>query len=115
MSEKTEKPRAKLFNLNGGIEFGQRLFGFVVIAALAAAALVLHACGVIGESAFNAAIITAGTVAAALSVGRSIQKAAREKAGGEIDDATGNAIINAVGAAQLPPKEKGGYGDGGPV
>jgi len=77
----------KLFDFGPGIEFGQRLFGFVVIALLAAAALVLYACGVIGEGAFNAAMVTAGTVAAALAVGRSIQKAAREKAhNGEIDD-----------------------------
>jgi len=111
MDEKRTK-RPKLFNLNGGIEFGQRLFGFLLIALLAAAALALHACGIIGEGAFNAAIVTAGTVAAALAVGRSIQKTAREKAGGEIDDATGNAIIEAVGTAAPQPKGGGGFGDG---
>jgi hypothetical protein len=55
---------------------------------------VLNACGLIGEAAFIAAVGTAGTVAAALQVGRSIQKAAREKANatveiGEVKDAIG--------------------------
>ena len=111
MVDKIKEPKVKLFDLNGGIEFGQRLFGFVVIAALAAAALVLHACGVIGEGAFNAAIVTAGTVAVALNIGRSIQKAAREKASYEIPDEVGNIIIDAAGKAAPKPSE-GGFGDG---
>ncbi len=91
MGDSEKRP---LFDFGGGIEFGQRLFGFCVIAALAVASLVLHACGVIDVEAFKWAIGTAGTVAAALAVGRSIQKAAREKANatveiGEAKDAIG--------------------------
>jgi hypothetical protein len=83
----------KLFDLSGGIEFGQRLFMFSILAALAVAALVLHACGVIGEAAFIVAVGTAGTVGTGGVIVRGVQAAARERANATVEIGTGKDAI----------------------
>ncbi len=83
----------KLFDFGGGIEFGQRLFMFSILAALAVAALVLHACGVIGEAAFIVAVGTAGTVGTGGVIVRGVQAAARERANATVEIGTAKDAI----------------------
>ena len=75
----------RFFDLGEGIEFGQRLAGFSVLVVFFFAILVLHACGVVAEGLAIAGWTGLCGVAGALQVGRSIQKAAREKANGKVE------------------------------
>jgi hypothetical protein len=88
MDEKTTEikpPKAKLFDLGGGIEFGQRLFMFSALVLLGTAALVLYACGIISETAYIVTISTAGTVGTGGVIVRGVQAAAREKANATVE------------------------------
>jgi hypothetical protein len=78
----------KLFDLGDGIEFGQRLFMFCILAALFVIILVLHVLGLIGEGLAIAGWTGLCGAAGAGVVVRGIQKAAREKANGSVEIGT---------------------------
>ncbi|MCK4592930.1 hypothetical protein KAU45_00410 [bacterium] len=82
----------KLFNLGNGIEFGQRLFGFSVLAVIFIGILVLHVLGLLGEGLAIAGWTGLCGVACALEIVRGIQRAAQEKANSTVEIETRDAI-----------------------
>ncbi len=90
MSDKDEKK--PLFDFGDGIEFGQRLFGFSILAVVFVGILVLHILGLIGEALAIAGWTGLCGVAITLQIARGIQMAACEKANGRIEIEAKDAI-----------------------
>ena len=82
----------KLFNFGKGIEFGQRLFMFCVLAGLFVIILLLHILGLIGEGLAIAGWTGLCGAAGAGVVMRGVQAAAREKANARVEIGTVDAI-----------------------
>ncbi|MCX7021998.1 MAG: hypothetical protein NTW26_06970 [bacterium] len=84
----------KLFDFGDGIEFGQRLFMFCVLAGLFVVILVLHIFGLVDISLAIAGWTGLCGVAAGGVIVRGVQAAAREKATATIDIGT---VKDAIG------------------
>lgn len=82
----------KLFDFGKGIEFGQRLFMFCVLAGLFVIILVLHILGLLGEGLAIVGWTGLCGAAGAGVVMRGVQAAAREKANARVEIGTMDAI-----------------------
>lgn len=82
----------KLFDFGEGIEFGQRLFGFSILAVVFVGILVLHVLGLIGEALAIAGWTGLCGAAVTLQIARGIQKAAKERANATVEIETKDAI-----------------------